>query len=263
MDLGLDGKVALVGGGSHGLGRGTAEVLAREGMGIAFYALDDDALHRAQEELSQLSGRSVLAIPADVSRSDDCRRVIDATVDAFGGLDVLVINTGGSYGKPLPEDDASWSQAWEMWAMSAIRLAQLAVPRLCARGGGSIITITSCGVHQVVPETAVSEIPRLATTGFLKYLALQVASEGIRVNNVLPGWVAGERAEKRMREESAQRGVPVEQLMAEECAPIPMKRFATATEIGEAIAFLASDRAGYITGVNLRVDGGWCLDPVA
>src|SRR5581483_1633693 len=195
MDLGLQGKIALVGGGSQGLGRGTAEVLAREGMEIAFYALDDDALEHARKELSAVSGRDVLAIPADVSRSADCRRVIDATVERFGGLDVLVINTGGSYGKPLPETDEAWNFAWEMWAMSAIRLAQIALPHLRARGGGSIITITSCGVHQVVPETAVSEIPRLATTGFLKYLALEVAPEGIRINNILPGWVAGERAE--------------------------------------------------------------------
>lgn len=262
MDLGLNGKVALVGGGSQGLGRGAAEVLIGEGMQVAIYALDDAALEEARVELSQLAGRDVLAIPADVSRAADRRRAIDETVAAFGGLDVLVINTGGSYGKPLPQSDEDWDAAWDMWAMSGIRLAQLALPHLRERGGGNIVTITSCGVHQACPETAVSEIPRLATTGFLKYLALEVAEEGIRVNNVLPGWVTGERAENRMQHESARTGVPVSELLARECAPIPMKRFATAHEIGDAIAFLASDRASYITGVNLRVDGGWCLDPV-
>jgi 3-oxoacyl-[acyl-carrier protein] reductase len=96
----------------------------------------------------------------------------------------------------------------------------------------------------------------------MKYLALELALDNIRVNNVLPGWVAGARAEARMREEAQRQSVAVADLLAEECAPIPMKRFAEAREIGEAIAFLASDRASYITGVNLRIDGGWCLNPV-
>lgn len=263
MDLGLEGKVALVGGGSQGLGRATAEVLGREGASIAFYALPDEHLSRAADEIEAAIGRPVLAIAADVRSASDCRRAVEDTVAALGKLDILVVNMAGSYGVPLPDTDEGWNAAWEMWAMGSIRLTQLAVPHLRAAGGGSIVNITSCGVHQIVPETALSEIPRLATTGFAKYLATQLASENIRINNVLPGWMATPRSETRWREEGASRGISPDVVYAEEASPIPMQRFGDPSEVADAIAFLASDRARYITGVNLRIDGGWCLGPTA
>jgi 3-oxoacyl-[acyl-carrier protein] reductase len=169
----------------------------------------------------------------------------------------------GSYNAPLADDDEGWQSAWEMWALSAMRLMRLAVPHLRARGGGSIVNITSCGVHQLVPETALSEVPRLATTGFTKYMAAELAPENIRINNVLPGWIATERADLRFRTEAERRGVRPEDVYAEEAAPIPLGRFGTPEEIGNAIAFLVSERATYISGVNLRIDGAWCNSPTA
>jgi len=263
VDLGLAGRVALVGGGSQGLGRATAEVLAREGASVAIYALPDEHLATASDEIEAATGRSVLAIAADVRSASDCRRAVEDTVAMLGRLDILVTNMAGSYGAPLPETDDEWNAAWNLWAMGSIRLTQLAVPHMRAGGGGCIVNITSCGVHQIVPETALSEIPRLATTGFAKYMSVQLAAENIRINNVLPGWMATARSEARWQREGASRGISPEAVYAEEAAPVPMKRFGDPSEVADAIAFLASDRARYITGVNLRIDGGWCLGPTA
>lgn len=262
MELGLEGKVVLVGGGSQGLGRATAESFAAEGASVAIYALDDEYLEQAASEILSVTGAPVLAIAADIRSSEDCEQAIARTVDHFGALDVLVTNMAGSYAAPLPDTDEEWNDAWELWGLSVIRLTRLATPHIRAAGGGSIINITSCGVHQVVPETALSEIPRLATTGFAKYMAIQLAREGIRINNILPGWVSTPRSEARWAREGALRGVPPSVVYEEEARPVPMGRFATPGEIADAILFLASDRARYITGVNLRIDGGWCLDPV-
>jgi 3-oxoacyl-[acyl-carrier protein] reductase len=129
------------------------------------------------------------------------------------------------------------------------------------RGGGSIVNLASCGVHQIIPELALSEVVRLATAGFAKYLATQLADEGIRVNSVLPGWIAGERIEDWLRQEAEAHGLDRDAVYASNVAPIPFGRFGEAEDVGTAIAFLASDRAAYITGVALRVDGGWALTP--
>jgi 3-oxoacyl-[acyl-carrier protein] reductase len=261
VDLELRDKVAIVGGGSLGLGRATAEGLAREGVKLAIYALPDEDLDVAVRELSEVAGRPVLGIGADIRSADDCARVVAETASAHGGVDLLVTNMGGSYMKPFPDDDDAWHDAWDMWALGPIRLMRHAVPLMRERGGGSIVNITSCGVHELVPETKFSEIPRLALTGYAKYTASELAEANIRVNNVLPGWVATPRSEVRFREDAAARGVSFEDAYAAEVEPIPMKRFGAPGEIADAIAFLLSARAAYITGVNLRVDGGWCKSP--
>lgn len=261
MDLGIAGKVALVGGGSEGIGRGTAEVLAEEGVKLAIYGLDDEALVRAREELSRVAGEEVVAIACDVRSAADCERAVAETVARLGGLDLMVTNMAGSYGTPFPEEDEAWAEAWEMWAMGPMRLMRHAVPVMRQRGAGSIVNITSCGVHQLIEETSFSEIPRLALTGFSKYRANELAAEGIRINNVLPGWVMTPRAQSRFEAVAAERGIGVEEVAAEEASIVPMGRFATVREIGQSIAFLLSDAAAYITGTNLRVDGGWCHDP--
>lgn len=263
MDLGLAGKAALVGGGSQGLGRATAEALGREGASVAIYARSEEPLRRVAEEITDTTGAPVVAVPADVRNAEDCERAVARTVAEFGRLDVLVVNVGGPpYGAGVPETDEGWTDAWTTWTLSSIRLSRLAVPHMRAAGGGSIVNITSCGVHQQIPETALSEVPRLATTGFAKHLATELASEGIRVNNVLPGWMETARAGRRLRGEAARRSVAEVEVRAEEEAMLPMGRFGTAEDVGNAVAFLVSDRAAYITGVNLRVDGGWCLNPI-
>nr|WP_281381553.1 SDR family oxidoreductase [Conexibacter arvalis] len=252
----------MIGGGSEGLGFGVAEVLAHEGVRLAIYGLDDARLREAQAELSAIAVEEVLALPCDVRVAADCERVVRETVARFGQLDFLLTNMKGSYGTPFPDDDAIWADAWEMWAMGPVRLMRSAVPEMRRNGGGSIVNLTSCGVHQTIHETRFSEIPRLALTGYAKYQATELAPANVRVNNILPGWVMTPRAEQRFRAEAQERGVSPEEIEREEAALVPMGRFATTAEIGKAVAFLFSDAASYITGTNLRVDGGWCENPV-
>jgi 3-oxoacyl-[acyl-carrier protein] reductase len=262
VDLGLAGKVALVGGGSSGMGRAAAEALAREGASIAIFARGAGRLERAAAEIAETAGVPVIPIPTDVTSDDDCERAVSETVAQLGGLDVLVTNMGGPpYRTELPDAEHDWRDALELVTMSVIRLCRLAAPHMRARGGGSIVVITTTAVHQLIPGVALSGVARLATTGFANYLASEVAPHGIRVNTLLPGWIGTQRIIDLAEGEASERGVSLDEVYGEQTAAIPMGRFGAPEEIADAIAFLASDRSSYITGVNLRVDGGWCLNP--
>jgi len=258
MDLELADKAALVGGGSRGLGRAVAEVLAAEGAAVAIFGRDMDALAAAAEQIAQRTQARIVPIAADVTSAADCERVVAGTVAELGGLDVLVTSMGGPpYGGAADRSDEEWQRAWELVTLSVIRLCRAAAGHMAERGGGSIVNITTPGVHQVIAATALSTVARMATTGFAKYLATELAPLGIRVNNILPGWIATARVSELAAAEAAERGVAIDAIYQEQTAAIPMRRFGEPIEVAEAIAYLASSRSSYITGTNLRVDGGW------
>ena len=258
MELGLADRVALVGGGSQGLGRAAAEALAKEGAAVAIFARDRDALEATAAQIAQRSGARIVPIAADVTSAGDCERVVASTVAELGRLDVLVTSMGGPpYGTAADRSDEEWQRAWELVTLSVIRLCRAAAAQMAERGGGSIVNITTPGVHQLIAGTALSTVARMATTGFAKYLATELAPLGIRVNNVLPGWIATQRVSELAGAEAAERGIPVEAIYEQQTAAIPMRRFGQPAEVAAAIAFLASSRSSYITGTNLRVDGGW------
>lgn len=244
------------------MGRAIAELLAREGADVAIYARRRDELETTAAEIAAAANVRVVPIPTDVTRPEDCERAVAQTVEQLGGLDVLVTNMAGPpYRDGVPTDEQEYRDAFELVMLSVVRLCRLAAPAMQARGGGSIVVITTTAVHQLIPGVALSGIARLATTGFASYLAAELAADRVRVNTVLPGWIRTQRIVDLAEGEADARAVPVEQVYREQTEDIPMARFGTPDEIADAVAFLCSERSSYVTGVNLRVDGGWCLNP--
>jgi 3-oxoacyl-[acyl-carrier protein] reductase len=254
VNLGLDGKVALVCGGSRGLGRAIAAELAAEGASLALCSRDPERLAAAAGEL----GADVLAVPADLAVAGEPTRVVEAVVERFGKLDVLVANTGGP---PAGTHDTlsleDWDRATALLLRSTVELAAAALPGMKERGWGRILAVTSVAVKQPVDNLILSNSLRAAVTGFSKTLAREVAPHGITVNTILPGYTATERVTELNRANAEREGIPPEEVQARLEASIPLGRLAEPAEFAALAAFLASERAGYITGGAFAVDGGW------
>jgi 3-oxoacyl-[acyl-carrier protein] reductase len=258
VDLGLRGKVAFVAAASKGLGRAIAEELAREGAEIAITARGEDALGSAAIHIGRETGREVLAIPGDVSHPDSVVRMIDATISRFGKLDILVTNAGGPpIGKFERLTSDEWRQATDLTLMSVVNMVRAALPGMKERGYGRIINVTSIAVKQPVDGLMLSNSLRAAVTGFARTLANEVAPHGITVNNILPGYTRTARVEQLADAAAAREGRPREAALARWESEIPMGRLGEPREFAALAAFLASERASYITGQSIAVDGGW------
>lgn len=258
MDLGLKGKCAIVCAASKGLGRASALALAREGASIVICARRADALEQAAREIHAETGATVLAVPADVGVPADADRLIRTAADSLGGIDVLVTNTGGPPSGPFEGiQDADWYAAIESLLMSVVRLSRGVIPHMRARGGGRIIHITSISVKQPVQGLVLSNALRAAVTGLSKTLSNELASDRILVNCVAPGYTATDRVVELTAAAAQREGIAPEIVQKRTEEKIPMRRMGTPDEFGAAVAFLASDRASYLTGVTLQVDGGY------
>ncbi len=254
MNLGLDGKVALVCGASRGIGRAIADELAAEGASVAVCSRDADRLNAAAAEI----GTDVLAIPADLSEPGEGTRVVQATEERFGRVDILVANTGGP---PAGTHDTltleDWDRATALLLRSTVELSTAALGGMKDRGWGRILAVTSVAVKQPVDNLILSNSLRAAVTGYAKTLAREVAKDGITVNTILPGYTATERVTELNQANAAREGVGVEEVQARLEASIPMGRLAEPEEFAALAVFLASERAGYLTGGSFAVDGGW------
>lgn len=258
MDLGLKGRVALVAAASGGIGYASALELAREGARVFICSRDEGRVGDAAERITSETGAEVTGVAADVTSDEDAEAFVATALDAAGRVDVLVTNAGGSPGSTFEETGLdAYRRAFELNALSAIRLARLAVPVMRERGWGRVINVTSISVKQPIAGLLLSNTVRAGLTGWAKTLSNEVAAEGVTVNNVAPGWTLTSRQEQHAIERGSRLGKTKEQMIEDWAGEVPMRRMARPEEIAAAVAFLASERASYITGQTLVIDGGW------
>lgn len=258
MELGLNGKVALVAAASQGLGRAVAEELAAEGASLILCARREKELNRVADSINRKTGVSVLSVPADLTVTENIKRVFDKGIEKYGSIDILVTNTGGPpAGRFESFSRESWREAADLLLMSVLELTGLVLPGMKEQGWGRILNITSIAVKQPVENLILSNSLRAAVTGFARTLANEVAEFGITVNNIMPGYTLTERVEQLAQSIAEKEGVPPEEIKARWEKEIPMKRLGTPSEFAALAAFLVSERAGYITGSSIAVDGGW------
>jgi 3-oxoacyl-[acyl-carrier protein] reductase len=257
MDLELDGKVALVTAASRGLGRAVAEELVAEGAAVVICARNPEPLEAARAAIAS-GGGTINAVVADVSTVDGVRRVLDAALERHGRVDVLVTNAGGPPpGRLDAHDWAAWDRAVMLLLQSAVGLAKGVLPGMRARGWGRIVNIVSIAAKQPVDGLMLSNSIRAAVLGFARTLANEEASAGITVNNLLPGYTRTERVEELAAATARSEGVSVQEATQRWTSQIPTGRLGEPRELAALAAFLASERASYITGQSIAVDGGW------
>ncbi len=258
MDFGLRGKFALVAAASRGLGLAVAEELAREGVHLAMCARGADALGSAASMIRKEFGVEVIDLAADLSQPDDVARVTTRASESFGHIDILVTNAGGPPAGPFETHSAAvWDAAVRQNLSSVVELTRGVLTGMKAQRWGRIINVTSIAVKQPVENLILSNSVRAAVTGFARTLANEVASFNITVNNVLPGYTRTQRVEELAERNASLKGTsPAAELAVWE-KQIPMTRLGEPREFAAMVAFLASERASYVTAQSIAVDGGW------
>jgi 3-oxoacyl-[acyl-carrier protein] reductase len=257
MDLGLKGKVALVAGASQGMGKATALGFAREGVKVSICARGKAALDETAEMIRQKTGTEVLAIPADMSKAEDIQRFVNETAQHFGRIDIIVNNAGGPPpGEFMKFTDEDWNNAFGLSFMSTMRMTRAAVPHMRKVGGGRVINITSYSVKEPIVGLVLSNAIRSGVIGLAKTLSRELAKDNILINNVCPGRIDTERAQKLNKARADRLNRPVAEINKEMAEEVPLGRYGTAEEAADLIVFLGSERASYITGTTIQVDGG-------
>jgi len=258
LDLGLRGKIALVSASSRGLGRAIAEELAAEGANLVLCARGETTLRETAESIRKSSGVIVVDVAADVSDPDGLDRVARTALEKFGRVDILVTNSGGPPSGPFESlTPEMWDAAARLLLTSAVGLARAVLPGMKGRRWGRILNVTSIAVKQPIDGLMLSNSLRAAVTGFARTLANEVAPFGVTVNAILPGYTRTDRVEELARATSERSGKPVKDAFAKWEGEIPMGRIGEPREFAAVAAFLASERASYITGSSIAVDGGW------
>jgi NAD(P)-dependent dehydrogenase (short-subunit alcohol dehydrogenase family) len=250
LDLGLTGKVAIVTGGSEGLGRATAMRFAQEGCRVVICARRKDVLERAAEAIRKQTGVQVLAQTADVTRAADVEAVVNATLGAYGGVDILVNNAGTSSAGAFEQiDDATWEADIQVKLMAAVRFCRLVIPQMKKRGGGRIVNVTTVGGKVPAPRALPTSVTRAAGINLTKSLANEYAPDHILVNTICLGLVKSAQWERRAKGD-------LEGYYREVAKRVPVGRVGEAEEFADLVAFLCSARAAYITGTAVNFDGG-------
>jgi len=256
MNLGLKGKRALVLAASRGLGYACARGLAQEGCHLVICSRDEARIQAAAEQIRKDTGARVEALVADVSNAAEAERLVGASVAAYGGLEVLVHNAGGPpAGGFSTVNEAQWKQAFEQNLMSFVRIVTAAVPEMKKAGYGRVLTIASSSIKQPIPNLVLSNAFRAGVWGLAKTMSQELASHGILVNVIAPGRIATERIDELDQANAARTGKPIEDVKKASVASIPMGRLGNPEEFANLVVFLASERASYISGQGMFVDG--------
>ena len=258
MDLGLKDRVAIVAAASRGIGFACALELAREGARVFLCSRDAQKASEAAKTIHEQTGSDAAGIACDVTRNDQAEAFINLALERAGQIDICVTNAGGPPAKVFAETDLDvFRHAFELNALSAIRFARLVLPGMLERKWGRIINITSVSVKQPIDGLLLSNTVRAGLTGWAKTVSNEVAATGVTVNNVAPGYTLTERQDELAEVRARAAGKSKQEIIDSWALQTPMQRMAQPEEIAAAVAFLASERASYITGVTLQVDGGW------
>lgn len=255
MDLQLTGKVAMVAAASKGLGFGVAQALAQEGAKVSMCSRTTSDIEQAADRLATETGTATLGMACDVLQSQQVDDWIAATVEKWGQVDALLVNAGGppaGYFKELT--DEQWENAFQLTLMSSIRMIRGVLPHMPS--GGAILTVTSSSIIEPIPRLALSTVMRSGVMGLVKTLANELADDGIRVNNLIPGRIDTDRVAQLDQGVAKRLGITPEEARQRSEKAIPLGRLGTIQDFGQAGAFLLSPAAAYITGSSLRVDGG-------
>jgi 3-oxoacyl-[acyl-carrier protein] reductase len=249
MDLGLNNKTAFVAASSQGLGKSVALELAHEGANIIICGRNKANLEKAKQEIEHKTHKEVLALIGDLSIIKEREQIIESTLRAYSTIDILVTNTGGPLTGKIEElKSEDWDKAYNNLLVSVVNLVNGFLPAMKKQHWGRIISITSMAVKQPINNLILSNSVRASVVGLMKTLANELAMYNITVNNVMPGYTETERLKELIENKPS---------FASAKNEIPLGRFGTPEEFAAAVAFLASERASYITGVSLAVDGGW------
>jgi 3-oxoacyl-[acyl-carrier protein] reductase len=258
MDFGIKDRVALVAAASRGIGYAAALELAREGARVFLCSRDEGRASEAAEKIHKETGANVAGIAADVTNASDCERFVSLATERAGRVDICVTNAGGPPATTFDTTDIEmFRDAFELNALSAIRLAKLVMPGMRERKWGRIVNVTSISVKQPVDGLLLSNTVRAGLTSWAKTVSNEVAADGVTINNVAPGYTLTERQDELAIARGKALGKSKEEMIAMWASQTPAHRIAAPEEIAAAIAFFASERASYITGVTLQVDGGW------
>ncbi|MCC7104194.1 MAG: SDR family oxidoreductase [Chloroflexi bacterium] len=257
MDLGLGGKAAVITGGSQGIGYAAARVLAREGARVLIAARQAERLERAAMDLAEETGGQVVAFRADVTHPEDVADMIQAAIERFGKLDAFVSNAGASLARPFTEvTDEQWQSDLELKLLANIRGARLAIPHLKAAGGGSIVSVLSVMGKTPAAGSTPTSVSRAAGIALMKVLSKELAPDNIRVNSVNIGLIKSGQHERRWIAAGRSQSIDDYYAQMAEHRSVPLKRIGEAEEAADLIAFLCSERAKYITGAAINMDGG-------
>lgn len=258
MDLGLKDRIAIVAASSRGLGKACALELAREGARVVICGRDPASLAATAGEISAATGAEVLPVEADLIQGAQIQRLVQEALARFGRIDILVTNNGGPPAGYFRDfDDEAWLAAHQLTLLSAVRLIRAVLPAMRAQKWGRIINITSVSVKQPIDNLLLSNVYRPGVIGLAKTLSAQVAAEGITVNNVAPGYTRTGRVLDLAQARAAGGTQTIEEVLAGTVAGVPMQRMGEPGELAALVAFLASERAAFITGATIQVDGGY------